>query len=58
VGQTVSTLLQSLAGALVLPFSVATTVLLYFDIRVRKEGFDVEMLARGMGGSTGPDFLL
>jgi hypothetical protein len=40
------------------PFTVGVMVLLYFDIRVRKEGFDVEILAYTMGGAAGPDFLM
>ncbi len=46
------------AGALTAPLSVLAFTLLYYDIRVRREGFDIEMLARNMGESTpvtGPD---
>ena len=31
--------------AIVLPFIAAATVLVYFDLRVRNEGFDLEMTA-------------
>jgi hypothetical protein len=51
VEQGVSTLI---ANALVLPFQVAVTVVLYIDLRVRKEGFDVQLLAHSLEpGGTG-----
>lgn len=37
------------ASALVTPFTAAVAAILYFDLRVRKEGFDLELLARTMG---------
>jgi hypothetical protein len=41
----------SLLGALVTtPLLAAVTVLVYFDLRVRKEGFDLALLAERMGG--------
>jgi len=42
-------LVFGLAQALVLPIGQAATVLLYYDSRMRKEGFDLEMLAKEMG---------
>lgn len=42
-------IMQGLAETLVLPVSTIALVLLYYDIRIRKEGFDIQMLARGMG---------
>jgi hypothetical protein len=44
--QGVSTLI---ADTLVLPFQVAVTTVLYIDLRVRKEGFDVQLLAHSLG---------
>ena len=39
-----------LAGSLILPlYSIATT-LFYFDIRIRREGFDLEFMSGQMGG--------
>jgi hypothetical protein len=41
------------------PFTSVLSVLLYFDVRVRKEGFDVELLAQEMGEpplGSGPAF--
>jgi hypothetical protein len=34
------------------PFVAAVTTLVYFDLRVRKEGFDLALLAERMGGPT------
>jgi len=49
---TVSTLLieaGSVAGnVLALPITTAASILLYYDLRIRKEGFDLEMLARDL----------
>lgn len=50
----VSSFLSSFGAGLISPFIMAITVLLYFDIRIRKEGFDIEMLARNMGREPGP----
>jgi hypothetical protein len=38
------------------PFAAAVTTLVYFDLRVRKEGFDLALLAERMGGpaASGP----
>ncbi len=38
--------------ALTTPIGLVATVLLYYDSRIRKEGFDLQMLAREMGTST------
>lgn len=46
VGQTVS-------SALTTPLSAAVLTVLYFDLRVRKEGFDLELLARRLGVEPG-----
>jgi hypothetical protein len=32
------------------PFQAALLTVVYFDLRVRKEGFDLELLAQGIGG--------
>ena len=40
---------QTLSSALTTPLSAAVVTVLYFDLRVRKEGFDLELLARRMG---------
>jgi len=33
------------------PFQAALLTVVYFDLRVRKEGFDLELLAQGIGGT-------
>jgi hypothetical protein len=46
----------SLPGQLVgAPISAAAVVLLYYDLRIRKEAFDLEMLAESMAGAPGAD---
>jgi hypothetical protein len=40
---------QTAASALTTPFAAAVLTVLYFDLRVRKEGFDLELLARRIG---------
>jgi hypothetical protein len=43
-----------IADTLVLPFQVAVTTVLYIDLRVRKEGFDVQLLTHSLEpGGTG-----
>jgi hypothetical protein len=37
-----------IASTLVLPFHVAVTTVLYIDLRVRKEGFDVQLLTHSL----------
>ena len=50
--------LSALAGivglAISTPFQAALLTVVYFDLRVRKEGFDLELLAQGIGGSVPP----
>lgn len=41
--------LNSLSQALILPFSAGSIVLLYYDLRIRKEAFDLEQLAADFG---------
>jgi hypothetical protein len=49
--------LSAIAGivglAISTPFQAALVTVAYFDLRVRKEGFDLELLAREMGGEYG-----
>lgn len=42
-----------IVGVLVAPVSPIVTVLLYYDIRIRKEGFDLQMLAYDLASRTG-----
>jgi len=48
-----NTLISGLATALTLPFSAAIVVALYFDQKVRKEGFDLERLIADLGEPPG-----
>ena len=42
---------QIVSSAFTLPLHAAILTILYFDLRVRQEGLDVELLARDVGGS-------
>ncbi|NLV54496.1 MAG: hypothetical protein GXY13_02675 [Acidimicrobiales bacterium] len=46
-------LAQIVGVALTTPFVAALTAVVYVDLRVRKEGFDLELLARGVGVDPG-----
>jgi hypothetical protein len=46
IGSTVS---ASIVVAVVQPFQSAIITILYFDLRVRKDGFDLSLLAAGLG---------
>jgi len=48
-----STIASALSSLVSTPFQAAIIALLYFDLRVRKEGLDIELLAERMG-ATGP----
>lgn len=52
--QGVSQILGQLASTLTIPFSVGTTVLLYYDRRVRTEALDVQMMAESLAPSPPP----
>lgn len=43
-------LFDLVANLLAAPIGAAAMILLYYDLRIRKEGFDLEMLARQFGG--------
>ncbi len=49
--------LNELIDAAVLPLTLIPVILLYYDLRVRKEAFDIEQLARSLGveGDWGAD---
>jgi hypothetical protein len=42
----ISALATALATVVTTPFSMLVIVLMYFDLRIRKEGFDIEVMAR------------
>jgi len=41
----------NLASIFVTPLGIVATILLYYDMRIRKEGFDLEMLSRAVTSS-------
>lgn len=43
-GDTIGNLADMLAGVMLAPFVAVVGTLLYYDLRIRKEGFDIEML--------------
>jgi len=43
------TIANTLSALVTLPISAAVLTVLYFDLRVRKEGYDLQLLARGVG---------
>lgn len=60
----VTTLVNVVAYSITTPFQAAVTTLLYFDLRVRNEGLDLEILAGRLGdgtsaplGGDGPAFM-
>jgi hypothetical protein len=50
----------SISGVLTTPFQAALVTIIFFDAKVRKEGFDLQLLAQGMGSDASlgaaPDF--
>lgn len=46
--EVVSLLSNGIAHLLILPFLVSVVTVLYFDLRIRKEGFDVELMAQDL----------
>ena len=49
VGVVLVTVSSGIASVLVQPFQAAVRTVLYYDLRVRKEGYDVELLAEQLG---------
>jgi hypothetical protein len=45
----VRTVVSVISSVITTPFMSAVLVLIYFDLRVRKEGFDLELLSQGVG---------
>lgn len=46
---TVSGLLNIIASSLATVYTATALIIFYYDIRLRKEGFDLKMMARGLG---------
>ena len=49
-----TTIINTLSSLITLPLFAAVLTILYYDLRVRKEGFDLSLLARGVG-TTAPE---
>ena len=47
----ISALVSVLATVLVTPFGMLVVVLLYFDLRIRKEGYDIEVMAQELASA-------
>lgn len=47
--------LRSITGIVGYPLEPIAATLVYYDLRIRKEGFDLEMLSRAAAGPAGPD---
>jgi hypothetical protein len=47
--QVASAIARAIAVVLTTPFSAAVTALIYFELRVRKEGFDLALMAQRIG---------
>ena len=44
-----TTVINVLSSVITTPFMAAVLILIYFDLRVRKEGFDLQLLSQGVG---------
>lgn len=53
IRQTLTTLISYLAQIIVLPIQLITYTLLYFDLRVRNEGYDLELMTQQMHTAPG-----
>lgn len=53
VGDTLTEPVTTVLLVLVYPFFAIVGTLLYYDARIRREGFDLEMMARELGGAGG-----
>jgi hypothetical protein len=49
LAQFLASLFSLIGQVMALPISAAAYILLYYDLRIRKEGFDLEMLAQSLG---------
>jgi hypothetical protein len=50
----VSTAVQQVFNLLITPFFSVVVILLYYDLRIRKEAFDLEVLAKSLGKAPPP----
>jgi len=45
----VSSFAGGITGVIFIPISIIGTTLLYFDLRIRKEGYNMEIVAQHLG---------
>lgn len=50
-----NTIINTTIGAVIEPFSVCGLILLYYNLRITKEGFDLEQLAKHFGSKVNTD---
>jgi hypothetical protein len=55
VAAVLTTIINTVSSLITLPLFAAVLTIIYYDLRVRKEGFDLHLLARGVGSSTSPE---
>jgi hypothetical protein len=53
LGNVLSQIVQHAGAALIAPLWTISVALIYFDIRVRKEAFDIELMMRELDGTPG-----
>ena len=51
VAAVLTTIINTVSSLITLPLFSAVLTIIYYDLRVRKEGFDLHLLARGVGSS-------
>jgi hypothetical protein len=51
-GAVLNSAIINLVSIFLTPLAIVATILLYYDMRIRKEGFDLEMLSRAITAST------
>lgn len=49
--QAINTIVTAILSTVFAPFTSIVAILLYYDMRIRKEGFDLELLARDLAAS-------
>ncbi len=54
VGATLTTIGTIVSNVFTVPLQAAVVAILYFDLRVRKEGLDIQLLAESVGSGTAP----
>jgi len=52
VAAVLTTIINTVSSLITLPLFAAVLTIIYYDLRVRKEGFDLQLLAHGVGSET------